>query len=600
LEFPIENAGVLQGKGNDFPLFGATAYDISLSCRQLWEAGGLSFIWMGAVVMRATKVKSILFIAAAMAVVPSMSALAQVDNVGTIIANSNALASGTTLATFSYDPVHDRAFVASNFNANQSIRQIDNVGGVQTVQTNISEAAWLLFEKGGNGANGGGSPIPGGFLLNPQPITGLGIGAYQTLLVTDASTVVTTPAQAPNLTQRVYRYNLAQDANNDASDEMTSLMTLSQYQTAAGQPATNTTTNISRQFAWSGDGQSIYFIDSSTSSGFGGVYKLPAAGGAAVRLLNIGSIDSNTEPAVTTSGGIDSIYFRGGTITLNTGGIDKITHDGTNTTGRAVAVAAATISDFLELSAGTVTIASMAADADGNIYFNNTDSTSNRRGIYKYDTQGRLSKVLSYAERQAVFGGTPNSNTLRMQPRTISYTNGSATFDITQLLYAESSPINLISGANVFAVGDFDRNGVVDQVDIGLFKSKLTVKAGPALATADLRYDLNGNLICSFKDVKTLQQFYGFYDGDANIDKTVDTVDFNLLAANFGATGTAIWTQGDFDGNESVDTVDFNILASNFGLVAPAPAMGTLVPEPAGLIYAGLLGLIARRRKRST
>jgi hypothetical protein len=242
----------------------------------------------------------------------------------------------------------------------------------------------------------------------------------------------------------------------------------------------------------------------------------------------------------------------------------------------------------------------MAADADGNIYFNNTDSTSNRRGIYKYDTQGRLSKVLSYAERQAVFGGTPNSNTLRMQPRTISYTNGSATFDITQLLDAESSPINLISGANVFAVGDFDRNGVVDQVDIGLFKSKLTVKAGPALATADLRYDLNGNLICSFKDVKTLQQFYGFYDGDANIDKTVDTVDFNLLAANFGATGTAIWTQGDFDGNESVDTVDFNILASNFGLVAPAPAMGTLVPEPAGLIYAGLLGLIARRRKRST
>jgi len=550
--------------------------------------------------MRGKNVKRAGVLGAAVAAVlaGSGAAWAQVDNVVTVVNNANALAGGTTLATFGYDPVNDRMFIASNFNANQSIRLITNVGGAQTVQTQITEGAWLLFEKGGNAANGGGGPIPGGFLLNPQPIAALGIGAYSTALFTDAATVVTTPTQAPNLTQRVYRYNLAQDANGDASDEMTSIMTLSQYQTYAGQPSTNTTTNISRQFAWSGNGQSIYFCDSSASSGFGGIWTVPAAGGAATRLLNAGSDNPNTEPAVTTSAGVDTIYFRGGgSITNNSGGIDKITYDGVTASARTVAVPAAAIADFLELDAGTVTVASMGADADGNVYFNNTDSTSNRRGIYKYDAQGRLSKVLSYAERQAVFGGTPNSNTLRIQPRTLSYTNGTATFNVTQLLYAESSPTNLVAGAYAFAVGDFDRNGVVDQTDIGLFKSKLTVKAGPALATADLRYDLNANGICSFKDVKTLQQFYAFYDGDANIDKTVDTVDFNILAANFSGTAK-IWTQGDFNGDETVDTIDFNLLASNFSLVAPGDSIGALVPEPCTVLAAVAFGAGLNLRRR--
>jgi len=211
--------------------------------------------------------------------------------------------------------------------------------------------------------------------------------------------------------------------------------------------------------------------------------------------------------------------------------------------------------------------------------------------------------VLSYAERQSAFGGTPNVQMLTEQPRTVSYTNGTATFNVTQILYKELSSTNApnsIGGVYVFKVGDFDRNNVVDQTDIGLFKSKLTVKAGPALAVSDSRYDLNGNGICSFKDVKILQQFYSFYDGDANIDKTVDTVDFNLLAANFGAVSGKVWTQGDFNGDEAVDTVDFNILASNFSLTAPTSPLNSLVPEPGSIAWILLsLGLL-RRRLRST
>src|SRR5204863_8504402 len=42
--------------------------------------------------------------------------------------------------------------------------------------------------------------------------------------------------------------------------------------------------------------------------------------------------------------------------------------------------------------------------------------------------------------------------------------------------------------------------------------------------------------------------------GDANLDLTVDTVDFNLLAASFSQSGK-FWENGDFNYDGSVDTV---------------------------------------------
>src|SRR5262249_51203119 len=44
-------------------------------------------------------------------------------------------------------------------------------------------------------------------------------------------------------------------------------------------------------------------------------------------------------------------------------------------------------------------------------------------------------------------------------------------------------------------------------------------------------------------------------DGDANFDGAVDTVDFNTLASNFGASVTR-WSQTDFNFDGTVDTVD--------------------------------------------
>ena len=91
------------------------------------------------------------------------------------------------------------------------------------------------------------------------------------------------------------------------------------------------------------------------------------------------------------------------------------------------------------------------------------------------------------------------------------------------------------------------------------------------------------------------------YYGDANIDGSVDSVDFNSIASNFGGSGKS-WSQGDSNYVGVVDTTDFNLLASNFGKTLAAEAaspVGSPVPEPAGISGAVLLMLALYRRCRN-
>jgi hypothetical protein len=91
--------------------------------------------------------------------------------------------------------------------------------------------------------------------------------------------------------------------------------------------------------------------------------------------------------------------------------------------------------------------------------------------------------------------------------------------------------------------------------------------------------------------------------GDANLNGTVDSTDFSLLAAAYGSTGAG-WAQGDSNYDGTVNALDFNTLATNYGLTvaatpAPVPALGALVPEPmsASLIALGSGAFFLRRRR---
>ncbi len=98
--------------------------------------------------------------------------------------------------------------------------------------------------------------------------------------------------------------------------------------------------------------------------------------------------------------------------------------------------------------------------------------------------------------------------------------------------------------------------------------------------------------------------------GDVNLDGTTDTVDFNIIAANweFGSLGPSgvtpytgllnPWIKGDVNYDGKIDTRDFNALVASFGKTLSGSAAGEAVPEPAclGLFGALLLGRRTRRR----
>src|SRR5690606_25107724 len=114
--------------------------------------------------------------------------------------------------------------------------------------------------------------------------------------------------------KRVYRYNLQAvppppdlDPNNppyhDGRDVFTTLVTKADLKAAIDLPPSDTTSDaVSRQFTWSSDGQSIYFVESGTT--FGGVWKVDVRTGAVARIYtDTGTpVRINTEPtAVHTS-----------------------------------------------------------------------------------------------------------------------------------------------------------------------------------------------------------------------------------------------------------------------------------------------------------
>ncbi len=78
--------------------------------------------------------------------------------------------------------------------------------------------------------------------------------------------------------------------------------------------------------------------------------------------------------------------------------------------------------------------------------------------------------------------------------------------------------------------------------------------------------DMAGNLLTANVPIE-----FFVLAADANRDRRVDLIDFNILAANFGQTGRT-FSQGNFNydpaGNVGLD--DFNLLASRFGTILPS------------------------------
>jgi autotransporter-associated beta strand protein len=84
--------------------------------------------------------------------------------------------------------------------------------------------------------------------------------------------------------------------------------------------------------------------------------------------------------------------------------------------------------------------------------------------------------------------------------------------------------------------------------------------------------------------------------GDADLNGTVNSGDFDTLALNFNQTGK-FWIDGDINYDGTVNALDFNALATNYGKTLLSPALGALVPEPSAIALV-VMSLVATRRRR--
>lgn len=79
-------------------------------------------------------------------------------------------------------------------------------------------------------------------------------------------------------------------------------------------------------------------------------------------------------------------------------------------------------------------------------------------------------------------------------------------------------------------------------------------------------------------DADSIAIKYTFY-GDAKLDGNVNLSDFDVLAANFGASPRR-WSQGDFTFNFVVNLADFDRLAANFGASGLGPSARSAGSDP--------------------
>ncbi len=475
------------------------------------------------------------------------------------------------LAAYAYDPSTNAMFVTAY--GNPAVVKVTGIGGSPSSALMVSETILQLYYRNNDPTRGVATPAQSGILLNPKPVGAA--PAYSFALIADGgfTRFPSSGTVDPAATKKIYAYNLqAASITGDGTDVFTTRATLANLQAASG--ATSTSNTLGRQFAWSGDGQSIYFVDSSPA--YGGLWKIGAVSGAPQRI--VAADMTNTEPGVFSSGGVDRVYFSGvsGTAGVgNAGGIDYVTHDGTTTSGVQVAVSAARLADFFEQTISSQRISSVAF-AGANMFFgvwnSNTDNGQRLQGIYQLDAEGRISKVANRTQRAAALGAVGQTFD-RFQPREITYTGTAGAFPVTQLLYRESGA-NTVAGAIAFKPGDFNRDNAVTPADIALFKPQVTSGSAANVKTnvADLKFDMNGNDIVDWKDVQILEQFLDYaapaslagrivptlpIQADADLNGVVDFADFRIMRDNYApAAGNRAFTAGDFNGDDKVDFAD--------------------------------------------
>jgi hypothetical protein len=213
-------------------------------------------------------------------------------------------------------------------------------------------------------------------------------------------------------------------------------------------------------------------------------------------------------------------------------------------------------------------------------------------GTVQFENVRASSLTVNAGKVQISSKASPNSAPGTSVVQSLSIGSGAA-LDVANnamiIDYSGSSPINAIQGyiSSGYNGGDWAGNGVTSSSAAAAAASAHRTALGYAEASSLGIGTFAGQVV----DASAICIRYT-YSADANLDGTVDTLDFNSLAANFGGTGK-VWSQADFNFDGKVDTLDFNALATNFGQSLPIQVGGSTVatvPEPAMIAMTATLG----------
>jgi autotransporter-associated beta strand protein len=538
--------------------------------------------------------------------------------------NGSTASPSGALGGYTYNPASNSFYTVGLTNSGQqpSFASVAYNSSTWTASTLIGPTDYLNFLENADkqtnyvpsGVTSNGAS-PGGMLLNPAPITvgGIYYPANTLGIVLDSDNVKYNNTTSPSLTRLVYAYDLrsitydtagnynassagGRDYNGDgiieSNDPFYSIVTLADEQSASGAPST-ANDSVARQFAYSSNGQSIYFTD--ISSGNAGLYKvnLTLTGPSAISRILATSSGLNSEPTVVkasvrnlgsgSSG--DQVVFTGTSDTGNLGGLEYVLDTGSSVTAPKVAVSAKQIADFNDYTGLQEAIATTTSDSAGNLYVE--ENAVGRYGnMFQIDTSGRMAKVFSGIE-QAYFdehnGVSYNATVLKPQINTVGTSS--------QLMYKDYT-LQAPVGVNLYTPGDFNHNGVIDSTDVSNFKAHLGLRGavsttlgttvGSTSTGSDYYlYDLNGSygtnsglntlsVSVDWKDAQIFCQYAGLSYGDVNMDGSVNQTDFNTLASNYNQDGK-LWTDGNLSSvrvnatdKDMVNFADMVTLAANY------------------------------------
>lgn len=172
--------------------------------------------------------------------------------------------------------------------------------------------------------------------------------------------------------------------------------------------------------------------------------------------------------------------------------------------------------------------------------------------------------------------GPHGSRVLRLTGSFAALGNGRVDLADNAMIVDDAQSLNLpaVQSALVagYASGSWNGPGITSSAAAGASGGSTRTAIGLALAS-DLFSTFPATFAGQSVDSTSVLMRYTLA-GDANLDRTVNGADFNILAGSFGSAGQR-WSGADFTFDSLTNGSDFNVLAANFGKSLPGDATGS-------------------------